>query len=216
MNLLLGHTINTTDGPFGTITDIVVDAENWTVAHLIVQPLEDEFVSKLVPFWLLGSDGQRPVIGLTKSTAMRLEMVSLAGLVSIAAERLVEPPSADPVSDSTVVGRPVRSIDGEFVGRVAGLSVTHRHLDAVIVRTGDSVFGQLAVVPMIDVDAIRPQRIDLYVSQAQVKPLCASSRVAGYRPRQPSFERDPITAARQLDRSHRPRPWPRWQKRHQL
>ena len=76
MNLLLGQTVDATDGPFGKITDIIVDAQDWTVAHLIVRPFEDEQARKLVPFWLVSSDGPRPVIGLAKSYAMRLDRAS--------------------------------------------------------------------------------------------------------------------------------------------
>jgi hypothetical protein len=222
VNLLLGQTVDATDGPFGKITDIIVDAQDWTVAHLIVRPFENEQARKLVPFWLVSNDGPMPVIGLAKSYAMRLEMVPLVGLVSIAAEPLVETQSgvkttdlvsAEPLGDTTVVGRPVRSIDGEFAGRVCGFSVTNRHLDKVLIRSGELDVSQLAPVPMVDVHAIWSHHIDLYISRSNVEQLCTIDQVNRSTRRQPNFERDTIHAAIRLNLSRRGPSWAQWQTR---
>lgn len=225
MNLLLGQIVDATDGPFGKITDIIVDAQDWTVAHLIVQPFEDEQARKLVPFWLISSDGLRPLAGLSKSYAMRLEMVPLDGLVSIAAEPVVETQTGvqatdllteEPLGNTAILGRPVRSIDGEFAGRVCGFAVTNRHLDAVLVRSSELVDSQVAAVSMIDVDAIRSHHIDLYITRADVDQRCRIDPTNERASRQRKFERDTIHAALRLSLPRRSGTWPQWQTRRQF
>lgn len=223
MHVLLGQAVDANDGPFGTIKDIMVDPENGTIRHLMVRPFENESVTKLVPFWLIRSGGQRPIVGLPSSYAMRLEMVPLDGLVSIT----IEPPvAAQPAAVAagavtvnaldltTRLGSRVRSIDGDFVGRIGGFATTNQHIDAVLVHHGEPGATTLAAVPMIDVEAIKSGRIDLRVSRAHLDQLAQAGESAQSANREGTFAREIIYGARRLASPLRRGTWPNGLKAH--
>lgn len=52
MKLRLGQPVVATDGPFGTVADIIIDPNERTVTHLVVEPSHRYRQARLVPVWL--------------------------------------------------------------------------------------------------------------------------------------------------------------------
>lgn len=94
MRLELGCPVRCTDGPFGEVADVVVDAVDRRVTHLVVAPHRRHGLARLVPIELAeAEDGCRPSVGLrcTGDEARRLPSVSESAYL-----RLGELPLDDP------------------------------------------------------------------------------------------------------------------------
>ncbi len=76
MKLQIGQTVKTTDGNFGEVHDIVVDAANRTVTHLVVEPRQQHFQARLVPLWLVREENGALVIDLDSAHARQLQRVA--------------------------------------------------------------------------------------------------------------------------------------------
>lgn len=214
MHLLLGQTIDAIDGPFGTITDIILDADNWAVAHIIAQPFGNYPTAILVPICLLDTAAGIPKITLTAQYALRLQMVPLDRLVSLAAGPAFAPwAGSQPASvacqtSGSATGRPARAIDGTTVGEVCGFRINKRCLDAALVRLS---YDETCIVevPMIDVDVIGTRSIDLYMTATRLRQLPPLNVAELRSERQRTYEREIVFAARRTSLPLRPQAWHR-------
>ena len=78
MRLELGRRVECTDGPLGELFDVVVDPTRRRVTHLVVQPVGEDCVARLVPVDTAGpgDDSSRAIaLSLTLEEARRLPPV---------------------------------------------------------------------------------------------------------------------------------------------
>jgi uncharacterized protein YrrD len=94
VRLELGRPVNCTDGPFGTLADVIIDPTKRVVTHLVVEPEGDHGKAKLVPIELASAEeGESPAIAIRCSVeeAGRLEPVEENAYI-----RLGESPDLEP------------------------------------------------------------------------------------------------------------------------
>ncbi|NNF53363.1 MAG: hypothetical protein HKN03_02865 [Acidimicrobiales bacterium] len=113
MKLQIGQAVKTTDGDFGEVHDIVVDAANRTVTHLVVEPYEQHFQARLVPLWLIRAENGSLVIDLDSAHARQLQRVAQTDFI-----RLGEWPELDgewEIGVSDVVSLPYFNFNGDVI-----------------------------------------------------------------------------------------------------
>lgn len=93
MRLELGSPVNCSDGPFGELTDIVIDPTTRRVTHLVVAPDGDHGKAKLVPIELVNAGDEGP--GITVSCSVE-EAGKLDTVEEYAYLRLGESPDLGP------------------------------------------------------------------------------------------------------------------------
>lgn len=76
MKLRLGQPVYATDGPFGTLGDIIVDPYRRTVTHIVVQPEQPHYQARLVPTWLIHDQAGTLFVQLDTAHLRRLERSS--------------------------------------------------------------------------------------------------------------------------------------------
>lgn len=89
MRLRLGQQVNSTDGPFGELADIVVDPVKKAVTHIVVEPTLGYYQSRLVPIWLVTTDDTDELtVQLDEAHVRQLQRVSFSEYVQH--EELIE------------------------------------------------------------------------------------------------------------------------------
>lgn len=84
MKLRLGQPVNSTDGLFGELGDIVVDPVARKVTHIVVEPSGQHSQARLVPIWLVSvspQDDDVLKVALASSFVRQLQRVAFADFV---------------------------------------------------------------------------------------------------------------------------------------
>ncbi len=84
MKLALGQRVDTLDGPFGELGDIVVDPQRRVVTHVVVEPYERHRQARLVPVWMVTGDDDTLTIQLDAPHARQLQQASFSDYVYLA------------------------------------------------------------------------------------------------------------------------------------
>lgn len=120
MKLRLGQRVNTTDGPFGELADIIVDPVAGSVTHVVVQPSHNHLQARLVPVWLVEERGGEITVQVDTAHLRRLERVAESDFVKLG-EPIVVGPDWD-IGTEDVSAVPFNETD--FEPGVYGDSVT--------------------------------------------------------------------------------------------
>ncbi len=82
MKLRLGQPVHSLDGPYGVLGDIVVDPKANTVTHLVIEPEHSHRLARLVPVWMVQSDGQTLTVQLDARHVRQLQAASFADYIA--------------------------------------------------------------------------------------------------------------------------------------
>ena len=149
MKLRLGQPVDTTDGHFGVLGDIIVDPQARTVTHVVVQPKHQHFQARLVPIWLVTEESGTLTVDLDTAHLRQLEAVAESQYM-----QLDEPVDLGPrwdVGTEDVSMMPYQTIDldlevfgNDFVvsyDRIPKGECEIRRTSDVV--TGDEIVGQV-------------------------------------------------------------------------
>lgn len=192
--------VNTTDGEFGELVDIIVDPAKRSATHVIVEPFKKHYQARLVPIWLVASCEGALHIALDLRHLRQLQRVSatefvpVVGTVDLAVKWDVgsQPLKKQPVWDIRTLGlrgnrddwspipkgeceirrnSKVVGSKGRTLGTVDGLIADHDQIVAVVVTTGVAVFRQQFVVPVDLVEQVSDGLIVLSINRMEFEDL---------------------------------------------
>ncbi len=83
MRLRLGDQVHADDGPFGTLSDIVVDPQRRVITHLVVDPQRQHLQARLVPIWLTSVVDDVIRVGLDTEHVRQLKLVCTSDFVRL-------------------------------------------------------------------------------------------------------------------------------------
>lgn len=83
MKLRLGQPVNATDGPFGELSDIVVDPHAMAVTHVVVEPPHQHEEARLVPISRVSVEGDTITVAMDTEHLQRLDRVSHSAYVRL-------------------------------------------------------------------------------------------------------------------------------------
>jgi sporulation protein YlmC with PRC-barrel domain len=148
MRLELGSPVRCSDAPFGELADVVVDPRAWRVTHVVVQPHHHPGGARLVPAER-ASEHRREI--LLDCTTAELEAL----------------PHVNEIRGS----RTVTSSDGEHLGHVDGLLVSHDGTADIVLERGHLWHSREIVIPAAAIAGVEDDAVTLTLTKEQVGAL---------------------------------------------